>query len=158
MPRNTSGRATFVSVSIAAIWFATLAASLSAPPLVTGSAHETIPLVAAVDWLWAALATGFIVLAAGLVGRGHRSSWLGAAVAVSAIWIAVAVASIAGPSLVTGTDPTTVPLAALLSPFAGVIATAYVAIFVAASSAAPLEEASPVGRPDPVSTPVAAHG
>ena len=158
MPRTTSGRATFVAVSIAAIWLSTLAASLFAPSLITGSAHETIPLVAAVDWLWAALATGFVVLAAGLVRQGHQPSWFGAAIAVATIWVAVALASIAGPSLVTGTDPTTIPLAAILSPFAGVIGTAYVAIFAAASGATAAAQASPVGRTDPVSTPIAAHG
>jgi hypothetical protein len=158
MPRTTTGRATFVAVSIAAIWLSTLAASLFAPSLITGSAHETIPLVAAVDWLWAALATGFVVLAAGLVREGHGSSWFGAAIAVSAIWLAVALASVAGPSLVTGTDPTTIPLAAILSPLAGVIGTAYVAIFAAALGAAPVDQTSPVGHQDPVPTPIAAHG
>ena len=33
----------------------------------------------------------------------------------------------------TGTDPTRIPLAALLSPIAGLVATGYVAIFVAIS-------------------------
>jgi hypothetical protein len=158
MSGTTSGRVAFVAVSIAAIWLSALAASLLAPSLVTGSEHETIPLVAAVDWLWAALATGFIVLAAGLVRHGHRPSWLGAAFAVAVIWAAVAIVSVAGPSLVTGSDPTTVPLAALLSPLAGVIATAYVAIFAAASAQVAADEASSVGSPDAMPTPVAAHG
>lgn len=135
MTRTITDRVGFVAISITSIWLCTLVASLFAPPLITGSAHEQIPLVAAVDWLWAALATGFVVLSAGLVQRGSRTIWLGSAVAVAAIWVAVAIVSVAGPLLVTGTDPTSIPLAAILSPLAGVIATAYVAIFAAAGAA-----------------------
>jgi hypothetical protein len=36
--------------------------------------------------------------------------------------------------MVTGTDPTTIPMAALAAPVAGVVATAFVAVFVAGHS------------------------
>jgi hypothetical protein len=64
-----------------------------------------------------------------------RSLWLGFTLAIGGIWFVVAVASILAPSIVTGTDPTTVPIAALASPLAGVIATAFVSVFVAGSAA-----------------------
>jgi hypothetical protein len=46
----------------------------------------------------------------------------------SALWLAVAVVSIAGPMLVTGTDPTRIPLAALIAPPFGAIATGLLAV------------------------------
>jgi hypothetical protein len=156
MDDRLSGRVIFVATSIAAIWLATLAASLYAPALITGAQQEHIPLVAAVDWLWAALATGLVALAAGLSERGSRAAWIGSAVALVAIWVAMAVASIAGPELVTGSDPTRVPLAAILSPFAAVVATAYVAIFAAALGGT--AEALPSGLAAPSSSGTPASG
>jgi len=153
MDGRLSGRVIFVATSIAAIWLATLAASLASPALVTGAQQEHIPLVAGVDWLWAALATGFVALAAGLSDRGTRAAWIGSAVALIAIWVAMAVASIAGPELVTGSDPTRVPLAAILSPFAAVVATAYVAIFAAAFGGTTVEEHPGIAAPAAPATP-----
>ena len=162
MSRASSGRIVFVAMSVAAVWLATLVASIYAPALITGAQQEHIPLVAGVDWLWAALATGFVVLAAGLADHGSRPAWIGSAAAVVAVWIAVAIGSIAGPELVTGSDPTQVPLAAILSPLAGVVATAYIAIFAAAQGATTVVEATPAPTaaassptPTPATRPVA---
>jgi len=163
MSRTSSGRIAFVATSVAAIWLAALVASIYAPPLITGAQQEHIPLVAGVDWLWAAVATGFVVLAAGLTDRGSRTAWIGSAIAVVAVWAAVAIGSIAGPELVTGSDPTRIPLGAVLSPFAGVVATAYIAIFAAAQGASAVEAPTPAppaaaptpSTPTPATRPVA---
>lgn len=80
--------------------------------------------------------TGGLTMAFGRRSPGaSRSLWLGFAVAIGSIWFVVAIASIFAPSIVTGTDPTTVPIAALASPIAGLIATAFVSVFVAGSVA-----------------------
>jgi hypothetical protein len=65
-----------------------------------------------------------------------RSLWLGVTIANAAIWTVVAVASIAAPSLVTGSDPTSLPMAALAAPIAGLMSTAYVSVFAAGSAGA----------------------
>ncbi len=65
---------------------------------------------------------------------GGRSLWMGFAVAIASIWFIVALASIFAPSMVTGSDPTTIPIAAFASPIAGVVATAFASVFVAGSS------------------------
>jgi hypothetical protein len=52
------------------------------------------------------------------------------AVAIASIWLAVALTSIFAPDLVTGTDPTQVPIAAIISPVVGAIATGFVCGFV----------------------------
>ena len=46
------------------------------------------------------------------------------------IWVVVALASIFAPELVTGTDPTRIPLAALVAPIAGLVGTGFVALHV----------------------------
>jgi len=104
-------------IGVAAIWLATLAAALFSPDLVTGSQQEHFPLVGALGWLWAAVATGYVLMA------GRAGDWDGAArsgaggfvLSVTAVWATTAVASIFAPSLVTGTDPTRIPLVAMLS-------------------------------------------
>ena len=54
--------------------------------------------------------------------------WMGIAIAI--IWLAVALTSIFTPELVTGTDPTRVPIAAIISPVVGAIGTGIVCGFV----------------------------
>ena len=57
------------------------------------------------------------------------------AVIIAVVWVAVAIASVYAPSLVTGSDPTTVPLAGLLAPVAGVLVTGYLSVFAAGMAA-----------------------
>ena len=126
----------YAGIAVASVWLAIAAASIWSPDLVSGTAQEHVPLAALIDWFYAALATGLVLMAFGRRSPGaSRSLWLGFAVAIGSIWFVVAIASIYAPSIVTGTDPTTVPIAALASPIAGLIATAFVSVFVAGSAA-----------------------
>jgi hypothetical protein len=96
--------------------------ALLSPDMVTGSAHEHLPLAALTIWPWTASAVGYVVMA----GRrgGSRDLVLG----VAFIWVVVAVLALAVPTLVTGTDPTRIPLAALVAPPFGAITTGFLAI------------------------------
>lgn len=125
----------FAGIAVASIWLAIAAASIWSPDLISGTEQEHVPLAAIMDWFYAALATGLVLMAFGRRSPGaSRSLWLGFTVAIGGIWFVVAIASIFAPSIVTGTDPTTVPIAALASPVAGVIATAFVSVFAAGSA------------------------
>lgn len=62
------------------------------------------------------------------------SRYLFTGVAVASIWLAVLLVSIFTPQLVIGTDPTRLPVAAMISPIFGVIVTAYICVFVAGLS------------------------
>jgi hypothetical protein len=125
----------FAGIAVACIWLAIAAASIWSPDLVSGTEQEHIPLAAIIDWFYAALATGLVLMAFGRRSPGAtRSLWLGFTVAIAGIWFVVAIASIFAPSIETGTDPTTLPIAALASPIAGVIATAFVSVFAAGSA------------------------
>ena len=52
----------------------------------------------------------------------------------------MAIISIWTPELVSGTDRTHVPIAALVSPIAGVLATAFASVFVAGSAGGEVKE------------------
>ena len=122
-------------IGVAAIWLATLAATLFSPDLVTGSQQEHFPLVGALDWLWAAVATGYVLMAgrAGDSDGATRSGAGGFVLSVTAVWASTAVASIFAPPLVTGTDPTRIPLVAMLVPLAAMAVTGFICLHTATS-------------------------
>jgi hypothetical protein len=45
-----------------------------------------------------------------------------------AIWVSALVAGVAAPLMVTGTDPTEIPMAALLTPIGGAFATGLIGV------------------------------
>jgi hypothetical protein len=121
-------------VAVAAIWVPTLVFALFAPDLVTGSQQEHLPLGGLVGWLWAGTATGYVLMAtATREATDETSRWFGFELSVLTIWVVVALAGIFAPVLVTGTDPTRLPLAALVAPIAGMVATGFVALHATTS-------------------------
>lgn len=135
-PNAAGSRYLFTGVAVASIWLAVVLASIFAPDMVTGSQHEHLQIAAYADWLWGAFATGFVLLrpAASGVNRASRNLWMALTISVGIVWLAVLLVSIFTPQLVTGTDPTRLPVAAMISPIFGVIVTAYICVFVAGSS------------------------
>jgi len=128
------GRYLFAGITVASIWVAVALASIWSPDMTTGSQHEHLAIAPLTDWLYAALASGLVLMAFGRrTPGGSRALWLGFTVAIASIWLAVALASIFAPSMVTGTDPTTIPIAAFAAPVAGVLATAFASVFAAGS-------------------------
>jgi hypothetical protein len=103
-----------------------------APDMVTGSQQEHFP-VSGFNWIWGLVATAFVVLAAQLGIRRtivDPAPWWSLAVGVVATWIGVAILSAFGPVRVTGTDPTTIPIAAIGAPILGVFVTWFVCTLV----------------------------
>jgi len=124
----------FAGVAVACIWVATAITSIWSPDMITGSQHEHLAIAALSVWFYAALATGMVLMAFGRrTGGASRSLWLGFTIAVAGIWAAVTLASVWAPTMVTGTDPTTIPVAVFSAPPAGVIATAFASLFAAGS-------------------------
>jgi hypothetical protein len=129
-PRATSEPSSLVrslvgspATAVSVIWVSVVVCAVFGPDMVTGSAHERIPLASLTVWVWATVATAFLSMGA---RRSETRSTL--VVGTSAIWGVVLVAVLAAPSLVTGTDPTTIPLTALLAPVAGAVATGFLAL------------------------------
>ena len=113
-------------LAVLVIWGGVVAASMFAPDFVSGSPHAHLALVAGIDWIWGLVATSFVVLAA-LQGIRLRVQalppWVGLAASVAVVWIVVALVSVFAPVMVTGTDPTIIPLSALGIPILGTFLT-----------------------------------
>jgi hypothetical protein len=111
---------------IAAIWVAVTLISVFAPDMVTGSEQQHLPVGAFGAWFWGLAATGAFFWGMGrLRGNAVRQPfWIGLAVATTVIWGVATVLSIALPVYVTGSDPTRLPIGAMVSPVAAALLTA----------------------------------
>jgi hypothetical protein len=154
----TKGTAVFAGFG--SIWASVALISLFAPDLVSGSEHEHLPLAAITAWIWGLVATGYLVLLAQI--RDERNldaaAWRNAATAVAGIWLVTAVVAIFGPDLVTGSDPTEVPLAALIAPPFAAVATAMACFLVATLSASTSTNIDLVDEGTPPPIPVGSGG
>ena len=137
LPRWTPAAGAIISIT--AIWAAVVLISVFSPDMVHGSEQEHLPIAALTTWLWGSVASAFILIAV-VVGHartadGRHTAWFLIALATIAIWGAVTLVSISTPRLVTGTDPTKIPIAAMISPVAGTVATGLVSVAAALLSA-----------------------
>jgi len=124
----SSGRRTWAVATIAAlstIWIAVALISVFSPDLVSGSEQQHLPVAAIATWLWGTIATiAQVALGAALVRRRRIDAWLVAQpVATVVVWCGAVVVSVFTPPMVTGTDPTTIPLAAIIAPIAAAAVT-----------------------------------
>jgi hypothetical protein len=110
--------------AVVAIWVSAALTSVFAPDMITGAAHEHLPMAAMTVWIWAAVATGYVLMGA----RGQRSA-PGLVSATAVVWGAVLVTTVFAPSLVTGTDPTTIPVSVFVAPVAGAVATGFIVLY-----------------------------
>jgi hypothetical protein len=110
----------WTAVGIGGIWVAVLLLSLLAPDMVTGSQQEHLPIAAFTTWFWGAAGTLVLLWAMGrLRGRAvWQPIWVGLSVATLGIWAVATILGITLPVMVTGTDPTRIPFAAILVPIA----------------------------------------
>jgi putative oligomerization/nucleic acid binding protein len=141
-------------LAIVSIWVSVVLAMIFSPDMVSGSQHEHLASGWG-DWIWGAVATGFVVTTAleGFRAKAtNQAAWLGLGFGVTAIWIGVVLVSVFSPRFVTGTDPTLLPFGAWLSPIAGLILTWFVCTFAKSIFAfqEPLAEAVPAGNVDTV--------
>jgi hypothetical protein len=134
MPAARSDRFLMVSLAAGAVWISVGLASMFAPDLVSGTEQEHIPIAGLTLWLWGAIATGLVLMTGAIGRRVIDRRWRALAAIVAVIWFTVAAAAIWSPELVTGSDPTRIPLTALLAPVAGTIATAFACLFVAGAA------------------------
>jgi len=136
-PLKIGYRAIATSAALLAIWAAVILAGIYAPDMVTGSNHEHLQIAALAGWPLAIAASGMVLLASAVSRRTDETvgPWVVFGIAVVLAWVAVLLTSIFAPSMVTGTDPTTIPLAALTAPIFASLVTAFASIYVAGGPA-----------------------
>jgi hypothetical protein len=113
------------AAGIAGIWLAVLLISVLAPDMVTGSQHEHMPIAAAGSWLWGLVATiAFLWSMSRLRGSAwRRPVWIGLTTATLVLWLVAAVLSATLPVVETGSDPTRIPVGAIVPPVAATVLT-----------------------------------
>jgi hypothetical protein len=113
------------AAGIAGIWVAVALISIFAPDMVTGSEHQHLPVAALGSWFWGLVATGAFLWAMGRLrgSAARRPIWLGLTLAALAIWLVATIASIALPVVETGSDPTRLPVGAMVAPVAATVLT-----------------------------------
>jgi hypothetical protein len=124
-------RAVFESTAtaVASIWVSSALVAVFAPDMVSGSEHEHLPLAALTVWLWTLTATAYVLMGA------RRTTSVTLVAGVAAVWAAVFVVAVAAPTMVTGSDPTEIPIGALLAPAVGALATGFLALHHATAEA-----------------------
>lgn len=96
--------------AVAAIWASSIGLAVLAPDMVSGSEHEHLPLAMMTVWPWSAAATAFALMTP--QGRSLRG-WAGGVVV---LWVGTLLAGVLAPAMVTGSDPTEIPLAVVVVP------------------------------------------
>jgi hypothetical protein len=116
----------WTATGIGGIWVVVLLLSLLAPDLVSGSEQQHLPVAAFTTWFWGGIATVVLLWAMGrLRGRaGWQPIWVGLSVATLGIWAVATILGVTLPVVVTGTDPTRIPVAAIFAPVAAALLTA----------------------------------
>jgi hypothetical protein len=113
------------AAGIAGIWVAVTSISLLAPDMVSGSEQEQLPIAAATSWLWGLISTIALLWAMSrLRGKAERRPiWIGMAITALVLWLAATIVGIASPVVETGSDPTRMPVGAVVAPVAAAVLT-----------------------------------
>ena len=122
---STHGDGTARLVAVGMIWLASAVTAIAAPDMISGSQHEHLPLAAITVWVWTAIASGY----AAMTPVHNARDWL---LAVGLVWGSMAAAAVLAPLMVTGSDPTQIPIAALVAPPVAAAVTGFLALNQAA--------------------------
>jgi hypothetical protein len=124
---------------LAGIWTGVVLISVLAPDMVSGSEQEHLPVAAFATWLWGLVSTGGFLWAMGKL-RGdavRRPIWIGLSVVALTVWLVATILSITLPVVETGSDPTRLPIAAMVTPIAAAVLTVLAGIIAGVFSRPP---------------------
>ena len=112
-----------LATPVTVIWAATALIAVRAPDMVTGSEHEHLPIAGITVWIWASLSTAYTAMAVRRVPPGPVL-----VLGVSLVWVMTALAAVYAPVMVTGSDPTRMPMAVLIGPVVAAVTTGFLAL------------------------------
>jgi hypothetical protein len=106
---------------------------------VSGSEQEHLPIAAFTAPLWGLVGTGGFPWAMGKLrgSASRRPIWIGLAVTTLTVWLVAAILSITLPVVETGSDPTRLPIAAMVTPVAAAVLTVLAGIIAGVFSRPP---------------------
>ena len=105
---------TWLGVAFAGIWINVIIISLFTPDLVSGSQQEHLRLSLYLSWIWGILASNF-ALEAHQKGLTQTQLKIYAVVTI-VIWSIASLVAHYAPVMVSGSDPTSLPLFSLMAP------------------------------------------
>ena len=120
----------WTAAGVAVIWVAVALISVFSPDMVSGSEQEHLPVAAFATWISGVVGTGAFFWMMGKL-RGsvtRRPVWIGLSVTTMAIWTVATILSIVLPVVETGSDPTRLPVGAMVAPVAAAMLTALAGI------------------------------
>jgi hypothetical protein len=129
-------------VGVVVIWIAVALISLFAPDMVSGSEQEHLPVAAFATWISGVVGTGaFLWMMGKLRGNVARMPiWIGLSVTTAAIWLVATILSIALPVVETGSDPTRLPVGAMVAPVAAALLTGLAGIVASVFARPPMPD------------------
>jgi hypothetical protein len=141
-PRSATADGSWMAWSaagISGIWIAVVLISILAPDMVTGSEQEHMPIAAATSWLWGLMATiAFLWAMSRLRGRAERRPiWIGLTLVTLVLWLVATILGTTLPVVETGTDPTRLPIGAMVAPLAAAVLTVLAGITAGVFAGAP---------------------
>ena len=110
---------------LGAVWAAVIVISLYSPDSVSGVPQDHVPIAAVLTWVWGLMASRSMVTTL-VAQRDHpeRQPEVRLLVGgVAMVWFLATILAVFGPEIVTGTDPTRFPIAAILAPIAAMVFT-----------------------------------
>ena len=123
MARTEMDVRSVAAFGLAPVWLSALAVALWAPALVTGSEQSSFPVGALFAPLAALVATPHVLRAVALSDADRPPGRRFVVGFLWALWGFAAVVAITSPETVTGSDPTRIPLAAMISPLVAFLVT-----------------------------------
>jgi hypothetical protein len=113
------------AAGLGAVWAAVIVISLYSPDSVSGIPQEHVPIAAVLTWVWGLMASRSMITTL-VAQRDHpeRQPEVRLLVGgVAMLWFLATILAVFGPEIVSGTDPTRVPIAAILAPIAAMVLT-----------------------------------
>ncbi len=127
------GWAAMTGLAVAWIAVPALLLALLAPDLISGSEQQHLPAGALAASFWGACSIVAVLVAMLRLRPAGRPAWVACAVSAGMSWTVAAVLGITGPTVETGSDPTVIPVAALLAPPAAAFVTVAAGVVLAAA-------------------------